>query len=77
LITDLQYPGIDLICRIRAHADTSDLPVIVLSSANGPAVAFESLRRDLHLAAVLPKPFSLRRLVALAGQVAQPAIAST
>ncbi len=73
LITDLQFPGIELICQARSCAETVDMPVIVLSSMACQPTALETLQQELNLAAILPKPFSLRKLVALAGDVTQPA----
>jgi DNA-binding response OmpR family regulator len=74
LIAELQYPGIDLLCRLRSCPDTADLPVIALTSVVGPRDAMDTLQHDLGLAAVVAKPFSLRRLVRLAEEVTQPAV---
>lgn len=75
LITDLQFPGIELICRVRSCADTADLPVIVLSSMPVTVETADVMQHELRLSAILPKPFSLRRLVSLVGEITQPAVA--
>lgn len=72
LITDLQFPGFELICRARSCAETADLPVIVLSSVAGHRSAMDQLKQELKLSAILQKPFSLRQLVALADEVTRP-----
>lgn len=75
VITDLQYPGLGLICQIRNTPALSDLPAIVLSSNTGNPTALAALQQQLKLHAILPKPFSLRSLVKLATEATRPALA--
>jgi hypothetical protein len=75
LITDLQYPGLGLICQVRNTPALSDVSTIVLSSNMGNPTAMDALRQQLKLHAILPKPFSLRSLVKLATDATRPALA--
>lgn len=72
LITDLQFPGFELLCRTRSCPETADMPVIVLSSLSGNPEAMEALQHELRLSAILPKPFSLRKLVSMVTEVTRP-----
>ncbi len=70
IILDLALPRLDgfgFLKRLRGEAETRDIPVIVLT-----AYKYEENRiRSLELGAVefVPKPFSLRELVADVGRI--------
>lgn len=67
LITDFQMPrlnGLDLIERVRANPQTSDLAVIVLT-AKGFEVSPQEMAQRWGVTAVLGKPFSPRELLRL------------
>jgi DNA-binding response OmpR family regulator len=67
LVTDVQMPrcdGIELVTRIRAHAATRHLPVIMLT-AKGFEVDRPEMIRRLGVVEILAKPFSPRELAAL------------
>ncbi len=66
LITDLQYPSVEVLCRVRGDEAFADLPIIGLSNVAGHPAAIALLQQQLNLHAVLTKPFSVRRLVKLA-----------
>ncbi len=66
LVTDLQPPALELVDRIRHMPATADLPIIGLCSANGDPAEVERLQADWQFWAILPKPFSPRRLIRLA-----------
>ena len=64
VITDYQMPrldGLGLIARIRAHAETANLPVLMLT-AKGYELSHEATCGTYGVVAVLPKPFSPREL---------------
>jgi len=64
LITDCQMPrldGIGLVRRLREHAETRDLPVLMLT-AKGFELSHEDLTEELGIVAVIAKPFSPREL---------------
>jgi len=64
LITDCQMPrldGIGLVRRLREHAETQDLPVLMLT-AKGFELSHEDLTEELGIVAVIAKPFSPREL---------------
>jgi two-component system, OmpR family, alkaline phosphatase synthesis response regulator PhoP len=75
LVTDCQMPrlsGLQLAARIKEHAETASLPVIMLS-AKGFELSAEELRAQYGIHLLLAKPFSPRELFAqveavLAGQ---------
>jgi PAS domain S-box-containing protein len=65
LLTDVMMPGLDgfgLLQRIRAHADFSALPVILLSARAGEESRVEGLRAGAD--DYIVKPFSARELLA-------------
>lgn len=65
LITDFHMPrmdGLELCRTIRNHADTADLPIIMLT-AKGYDLSGDDGTSGLNIAAVLAKPFSPRGLV--------------
>jgi two-component system alkaline phosphatase synthesis response regulator PhoP len=67
VVTDLQMPrvdGFELIRRIRAHAPTKDMPVLMLT-AKGFELAREEVMEKWGISSVLSKPFSPRELVRL------------
>lgn len=77
LVTDVQMPrmdGLELVRRLRSHAATKDLPVIMLT-AKGFELSTPELAEKLGILDVLPKPFSPRELVALLGQALEPTAA--
>lgn len=71
LITDLQFPGIDLVCRVRSTPIIKSVPIILLSAASCSSDMCRKLAQELKLSAILPKPCSLRGLVRLAYQATQ------
>lgn len=83
LITDYTMPGqngADLVRRIRAHAPLEDLPVIMLT-ARGFELQEKNVEiEDLHLSAMVTKPFSPRELVVkvyeILGYDAEPSTAA-
>lgn len=65
LITDCQMPrlnGLDLVRRLRASSETSDLTVLMLT-AKGYELSHESLYQELGIYRVIAKPFSPHRLL--------------
>jgi two-component system, OmpR family, alkaline phosphatase synthesis response regulator PhoP len=65
LITDCQMPrlnGLDLIRRLRSHAETADLTVLMLT-AKGLELSHEALNRELGIRRIIAKPFSPRQLL--------------
>lgn len=71
LVTDYQMPrldGLGLVRRIREHAETRHLPVIMLS-AKGFELSYEDVQRELAIRALMPKPFSPRELEACAREI--------
>ncbi len=68
IITDCQMPrldGLGLAARVFEHADTTDIPIIMLS-AKGFELSAQEIRERFGIVALVPKPFSPRELVALA-----------
>ena len=64
IITDYQMPrmdGLELIARIRSHAETADIPIIMLT-AKGFELSHDATYGRFAVIAVLPKPFSPREL---------------
>lgn len=55
--------GLELCRRIRLDQRTRDLPIVLMASC-GTSFAEERLQRDLHLFAIIHKPFSPRELLA-------------
>ncbi len=65
LVTDFQMPrldGLGLVQRLRNHAETADLPVIMLT-AKGFEISPDELAEKWHVLAVMAKPFSPRELL--------------
>lgn len=65
LITDYQMPrldGLGLIRRVRETPATREIPVILLT-AKGYELNHDELIRELHLTAIMVKPFSPRDLL--------------
>lgn len=65
VISDFQMPvldGLKMCIRLRAKAETSHIPVLMLT-ARGHVLTPEELRRA-NIRGVLPKPFSARDLFA-------------
>lgn len=78
LITDVADPALELISRIRSTPSTRELPILGLTQAGDDPMELELLHRDWHFAAVLQKPFSPRRMVRLAAEIAlAPLLASS
>jgi CheY-like chemotaxis protein len=68
LVTDYQMPrldGLSLITRLREHEETSHLPVLLLT-AKGLELSFDTLHNQLRIFALIGKPFSPRDLLAKA-----------
>ncbi|MCC5785558.1 MAG: response regulator [Phycisphaerales bacterium] len=66
VITDLQMPymnGVEFVELLRANAPTAGIPIIMLT-ARGYVLETDQADR-LNIAAVMPKPFSVRRVVSL------------
>lgn len=66
VITDLQMPymnGAEFVELLRANPPTADIPIIMLT-ARGYVLEGDQADR-LNIAAVMPKPFSVRRVVSL------------
>ena len=83
VVTDYQMPrldGLGLIERIRTTPETADIPVVLLT-AKGFELPREELAERLKVSALLPKPFSPRRLlqcvvvIVETGKYAEPAAA--
>ncbi len=71
LITDCQMPRLDgpgLIARLRAHEETRELPVVMLT-AKGFELSHRELAERWNVLAILPKPFSPRGLLECVEQV--------
>ncbi|QDU36172.1 Alkaline phosphatase synthesis transcriptional regulatory protein PhoP [Maioricimonas rarisocia] len=67
LITDCQMPrmnGLELCRTIRSDDRFEKLPIILLT-AKGYELSSQMLHRELHVAAVMSKPFSPRELTRL------------
>ncbi len=65
LITDCQMPrldGLGLVRRVRQHAETEDLPILMLT-AKGYEISPEELAQQFNVIAVIAKPFSPRELL--------------
>lgn len=65
LITDCQMPqmdGLELIERLRARAETQDLPILMLTG-KGYELPAEQLRERWKVLGVLAKPFSPREVL--------------
>lgn len=66
VITDLQMPymnGVEFVELLRANPPTADIPIIMLT-ARGYVLEADKTER-LRISALLPKPFSVRRVVSL------------
>ncbi len=66
VITDLQMPymnGAEFVELLRGYTPTAEIPIIMLT-ARGYVLEADKADR-LNIAAVLPKPFSVRRVVSL------------
>lgn len=78
LVTDLEDPALELIRRMRAASETKELSILALAKSDSDPMELELLHRDYHFAAMLPKPFSPRRLIRLAAEIAlTPQLASS
>jgi two-component system, OmpR family, alkaline phosphatase synthesis response regulator PhoP len=68
IVTDCQMPrldGLGLAARVAGHAETMDIPIIMLS-AKGFELSASEIREQFGIVALLAKPFSPRELVTLA-----------
>jgi len=73
LVTDYQMPRLDgmgLCRRIREHEHTAHLPILMLT-AKGFELAYEEVREQLGVRAILSKPFSPRELLACVEELAE------
>lgn len=79
LITDCQMPngmsGLELCRKIRCDGRFDGMPIIMLTS-KGYELSEEILKRDLHIAAMIGKPFSPRDLARLVETLIIPQLAS-
>jgi two-component system, OmpR family, alkaline phosphatase synthesis response regulator PhoP len=74
LITDCHMPqmsGVELITRLRADPQTSDIPVIMLT-AKGYELSRELLIEQLRVLKIVAKPFSPRELLQDVNAALQP-----
>jgi two-component system, OmpR family, alkaline phosphatase synthesis response regulator PhoP len=65
LITDCQMPrldGLGLVRRVREHAETASLPVLMLT-AKGYELSHDELAKQWQIIAIIAKPFSPRELL--------------
>lgn len=75
VVTDYQMPrldGLQLIARCREHAETQQLPMVLLT-AKGMELDRDDLIGRFNLTAILFKPFSPRELLAKVEGVIGPA----
>ncbi|HID75269.1 MAG TPA: response regulator [Planctomycetaceae bacterium] len=74
VVTDYQMPrldGIELIQRMRQHAPTRHVPVVMLT-ARGFEMSPEELTQRWRVGAVMSKPFSPRELLRQVEQLVGP-----
>lgn len=67
LVTDYQMPrmnGLELCKQVRSCAETSDLPIIMLT-AKGFELSLDDIQREFGVIELLSKPFSPRELLQL------------
>ncbi len=79
LITDCQMPrldGLGLVARVRDHALTEDLPILMLT-AKGFELSGEDLAARWNILAVIAKPFSPRELLKRVEAILSGEVAST
>ena len=79
LITDCQMPrldGLGLVARVRDHALTEDLPILMLT-AKGFELSDEDLAARWNILAVIAKPFSPRELLKRVEAILSGEVAST
>ena len=65
IVTDCQMPrldGLGLAARVYGNAQTTDIPIVMLS-AKGFELSAEEIREQFGIVVLLPKPFSPRELV--------------
>ncbi len=75
LVTDVQMPrmdGFELSRRIRSHAATKDLPILMLT-AKGFELEQQEMMDKWGIIDIMSKPFSPRELVRLIDQIVEPA----
>ena len=75
VVTDLQMPrlnGRELIARIRAHAETESMPVILLT-AKGYELSHQETYGEHGIFKLMAKPFSPRELCNLVQQATEGA----
>jgi CheY-like chemotaxis protein len=71
IITDCQMPrldGLGLAARVYGNAETTDIPIVMLS-AKGFELSADEIRERFGIVALLPKPFSPRELACLAENI--------
>lgn len=79
LVSDSQMPrmgGIELVRRLRADPETSDLPIILLT-AKGYEFDQESIQNELWLSHIVLKPFCPRELLMIVSEILGPAALAT
>lgn len=73
VVTDLQMPymnGLELSRLLRTQPSTRDIPIVMLT-ARGYGVTGEE-REEAGLVNLLPKPFSVRKLVTMIDELLAP-----
>jgi CheY-like chemotaxis protein len=79
IITDCQMPRLDglaLAARVYGNAETTDIPIVMLS-AKGFELSADEIRERFGIVALLPKPFSPRELACLAEEILTQSAAPT
>ena len=74
VITDCQMPrlnGLGLAKRIREHAATAHLPIILLT-AKGYELSITQVQQELGILTIVDKPFSPKQLTAMVDEVLKP-----
>lgn len=74
LVTDYQMPrmnGLELCKQVRSCAETSDLPIIMLT-AKGFELSLDDIQTEFGVIELLSKPFSPRELLQLVDDTLEP-----
>ena len=76
LITDYRMPGamngVDLVRALRADPGTEGIPIILLTGSVAVMQRLQNELRDIGQLTLLSKPFSPRKLAAVATELVQP-----
>ncbi len=76
IVTDYQMPvldGFEACCRLKADPRTADVPIVMLTARGHRLAPADLARTNIRL--LLPKPFSIRELLAAVDRFA-PAVPS-